>query len=537
MKNKKLIFIVLISWCLTINMYAQNDINTVYNSTQIEKSKSYINGNEFQKDFLLFIDMIKNTHPLFSDNIQHPFNVDSISRLGYKKCSTFKNQDQFSNYVQSVISKLHDGHSSVIRNSISNQIYPFSYYADNRKYYLKITDKDHADFLGKEITAINGIPLTKELDSFRNDFSYENEIRYQYLLGNNICFLSYWKGKPFFRPDSTLTITFADNTNVSLRPTERNKISLDDIRFHTQANGISIRKKSKDPFLYSIDDRNNICYLQFNECLDQITLREKYANQGIKLTPIQEQMISNIPRFDTFLKDMFSDIKTKNIKTLVIDVRDNGGGDSKLCDELLSWLKPINQIKSGSTFIRISAFAKQQYPYLVSLQDQFKKINLDIFSPSLLYQARTGKPLRLIGSDGVYLKKADSLTNTSENNIFRENIIFIQNEQTFSSAGMLITGAVDNNIGLVIGTNNSFSPNSCGDILYWKLPNTNISGTITYKLFSRPDVNKINDNTIKLYQYIRPSWKDFSTSNDNCWQWILEKYGTVGDWHETKGVE
>jgi len=127
MKNKKLIFIILISWCLAINLNAQNDINTVYHSTQIEKSKSYINGNEYQRDFLLFIDMIKNTHPLFSDNIQHPFNVDSISRLGYKKCSTIKNQDQFSNYVQSVISKLRDGHTSVIGNSISNHVYPLLY--------------------------------------------------------------------------------------------------------------------------------------------------------------------------------------------------------------------------------------------------------------------------------------------------------------------------------------------------------------------------------------------------------------------------
>jgi len=525
MKNNKLIFIILISWCLAINLNAQNDINTIYHSTQIEKSKSYINGNEYQKDFLLFIDMIKNTHPRFSDNIQHPFNVDSISRLGYKKCSTIKNQDQFSNYVQSVISKLRDGHTSVIGNSISNHVYPFSYYADNRKYYLKTIDKGFADFLGKEITALNGIPLTKVLDSFRNDFSYENETRYQYLLGSGICFLSYWNGKPFFRSDSTLIITFADNTKATLRPTERNKISLDDIRLHTQTNGITIRKNLKTPFLYTIDEVHCICYLQFNECNDQITLREMYANQGIKLTPKQEQMISAIPRFDTFLKDMFSEIKAKNINTLVIDVRDNGGGNSRLCDELLSWLKPINQIKSGSTFIRISDFAKQQYPYLVALQDQFKKINRDTFSPSLLYQARTGKPLRRIGSDSVYLKKADSLMNTSENNIFKGNIIFIQNEQTFSSAGMLITGAVDNNIGLVIGTNNSFSPNSCGDILYWKLPNTNIRGSISHKLFARPEINKINDNTIKPYQYIRPSWKDFSTSNDNCWEWILDKYG------------
>jgi len=235
--------------------------------------------------------------------------------------------------------------------------------------------------------------------------------------------LSYWKGKPFFRNDSTLIITFADNTKATLRPTERNKISLDDIRLHTQTNGISIRKNLKTPFSYTIDEVHCICYLQFNECNDQITLREMYANQGIKLTQKQEQMISAIPRFDTFLKDMFCEIKTKNIKTLVIDVRDNGGGNSRLCDELLSWLKPINQIKSGSTFIRISDFAKQQYPYLVSQQDLFKKINLDTFSPNLLYQTKTGKPLRRIGSDGVYLKKADSLMNTSENNIFRGNII------------------------------------------------------------------------------------------------------------------
>lgn len=53
--------------------------------------------------------------------------------------------------------------------------------------------------------------------------------------------------------------------------------------------------------------------------------------------------------------------------------------------------------------LEISDFAKQQYPYLVALQDQFKKINRDTFKPSLLYQARTGKPLRRIGSDNVYL--------------------------------------------------------------------------------------------------------------------------------------
>ncbi|MDR0659706.1 MAG: hypothetical protein LBG19_02665 [Prevotellaceae bacterium] len=58
------------------------------------------------------------------------------------------------------------------------------------------------------------------------------------------------------------------------------------------------------------------------------------------------------------------------------------------------------------------------------------------------------------------LKNLDSYfpLNRNEELIFKGRVIFIQNEKTYSSAGMLITTAVDNNIGTVVGSSNSYRP-------------------------------------------------------------------------------
>ena len=54
-----------------------------------------------------------------------------------------------------------------------------------------------------------------------------------------------------------------------------------------------------------------------------------------------------MPDFGAFLKEMFGEMERNDVKTLVIDVRDNGGGNSRLCNQLLSWLKPIEDIREG----------------------------------------------------------------------------------------------------------------------------------------------------------------------------------------------
>jgi hypothetical protein len=54
-----------------------------YKNLAVEQSEKYVSGNEFQKDFLLFMDMIAGTHPAFASQHTPLFDVDSVISEGY----------------------------------------------------------------------------------------------------------------------------------------------------------------------------------------------------------------------------------------------------------------------------------------------------------------------------------------------------------------------------------------------------------------------------------------------------------------------
>ena len=68
---------------------------------------------------------------------------------------------------------------------------------------------------------------------------------------------------------------------------------------------------------------------------------------------------------------MFKEVEAGGIKTLVVDVRNNRGGNSMLCKQLLSWLKPIKEINKSKVQIRFSKLWEQQYPLL---SEKYKNI-------------------------------------------------------------------------------------------------------------------------------------------------------------------
>src|SRR5690554_5154315 len=65
------------------SLSAQKFQHIKHSNIKLEGSIKYQDGNIYQKDYLLFIDMLKSTHPAFADNILHPFNIDSIANIGY----------------------------------------------------------------------------------------------------------------------------------------------------------------------------------------------------------------------------------------------------------------------------------------------------------------------------------------------------------------------------------------------------------------------------------------------------------------------
>ena len=150
------------------------------------------------------------------------------------------------------------------------------------------------------------------------------------------------------------------------------------------------------------------------------------------------------------LKNALSNGVTK----VVYDVRSNTGGNSAACYGILESMGMIPP--TLGSIIRISELAKETYPSI--------------------YGTYRGTPT-ITGSTGsVASKKNDKV-----------ELIVLSDETTYSSANKLCALVQDGKLGQVVGQGSSNSPSAYGDILYFKLPNTELEGQISHKRFTRPD--------------------------------------------------
>lgn len=245
--------------------------------------------------------------------------------------------------------------------------------------------------------------------------------------------------------------------------------------------GDHIMSRKDDLFHYEILPEHSVCYLQFNQCIDARTMRNE-----------------SLPRWDTMLDEMFGKIKAQGIKTLVVDAQYNNGGSSMLCDELLIRLKPFEDLGLYSTYIRFSDFMGTFNPRIAIAKKSWE----DDGHIDQLYPMPQGKP----GAEFV------------QPEVFKGKVVLVQSAKTYSSAGILMTMARDNKIGTIIGETSTFSPSHYGEILPYRLPNTDIVGTISTKYFVRPDKSVEEEPTLE------PDMKVNLADKEATWNYIIENY-------------
>lgn len=537
---KKLVLTLI--FLIAIHSVAQNVQSIEFHNQKLERGNRYMKSNLYQKDFLLFIDMLKNTHPAFTKQIVPPFNIDSLERKGYMELKNCKSNQAFKFFVQRQISLLHDGHTTINLNIPQQDelyyMYNLSYTKEG--YLLRAVDKSYPEALGKLVVKINNKTTDEFIQLFSQYISSDNEValRARILGTQQLNHFALVSRLPYARKDSLLILTLNDGSSIKLHPIKPDRTKIEVFKPHIETiNPISIREKSHMPFLYKIDQKHDIVYLQFNSCEDQYTQRWMVKERGIELTEEQEKRLSAIPYFHETLRKMFAEVKEKGIETVVIDVRQNGGGNSILCTELMSWLYPIvkeskfnPQYKTISVGARFSPLFEQVYPKMAQeVEDQCKSANRGKIDYATLYND-AWKPLNLknlstLSQTKEITSKTLPLLNTNSDSIFKGKVVFIQDEQTFSSAAILILEAHDNHIGRVIGGESEYNTSNFGDVLMWRLPNTQIEGSVSFKMFLRPDLNCFNEKLLVPTPMIIPTVADLLSGNDPCWQWIIENYG------------
>lgn len=508
---------------LFINMLplnAQSFQHQVYSENTVISSKQYVKGNIYQKDLLLFVDMLKTSHPIFALGTSSTINIDSIGKQGYLWAEKCNSVDELSYYLQSIASLLNDGHTSILPDLDKNAIYPFSFIIVGEHVFLNVIDKNYESYLGKEITKINNHPVKEVIESFRSQISSDNDVYFKDNVNGYMQFLNLWKHNSYSMNDKSLVLSFEDEKDIKLYPVNKQNMNITYLQTSFQEGLVTIR--NKQPFSYNLLEDESICYFQFNQCTDNSDIRYQLNMQNKEITEAMEAKLALIPRFDTVVANMFKEMKEHRIKTLVVDVRNNGGGNSRLCDILLSYLKPKEETQTMPSQIRISNLWKAQYPLLFSeftegLEKRNQKLEI-----GKLYNAYDLS----FGEDSQSPDMSISLfeINTDKEKIFKGKVFFIQSPKTFSSAGMLITMAADNNIGKVIGSESSYRPCHYGDLLAWELPNTKTRGFVSHKIFKRPNSTKCNESSIVPEVKIETSLEDMQSGDDRAWDWILDNY-------------
>jgi hypothetical protein len=301
---------------------------------------------------------------------------------------------QFYELVAPLNSIIKNGHSFVALDRFKKtyNIIPIRLYKNGNAFYvLDSFDEKYKKLIGKEILAIDGVPVIEVFNKL---------LQYQTRDGENLTFptekLLYYFNLDYsliYGAKDSYQITLAEDTQKTSMTVK--SISSKDIQFYD-------RIPEKEVILFSIKD--SVAVLTFKT--------------------FEKSRLKKIA-YKKLLGKIFSSIKANGIKHLIVDVRNNGGGDAVPNQELISYLydKEFQLFKNITTItnkIEDKKYYKQEgvfwFNTLVSWFKLEKKANN-------LYRAKTK------GSD-TYSPKADH---------YKGKLYILTNGRSFSATGEFVS--------------------------------------------------------------------------------------------------
>ena len=213
--------------------------------------------------------------------------------------------------------------------------------------------------------------------------------------------------------------------------------------YATSVKGISYKERYDRPQQNSTDSDN---LYSFSILPDK--------NMGI----IEFNSFSDLDRFKLFLDSIFQVLQKENIENLIIDIRENGGGNSSLGDELFQYISPVPFTQWGKGVVKFSDIQKQYH--------------------KTIYNYETTNP------NGIETFDVDALIELNENHLrYKGNVYLLISHSTFSSAASFSWAFKYFKMGTIIGEETGGMAVCFGDVINQKLPNSGISYGISHKKF------------------------------------------------------
>ncbi|AJC74810.1 hypothetical protein AJ81_06940 [Pseudothermotoga hypogea DSM 11164 = NBRC 106472] len=329
-----------------------------------------------------------------------------------------------------------DGHTYL---SITDQFYEYLD-ADGKIVPILVSFTDEgiiilADVEGKInepclLMSLNGIPAEELKDEILRMISYE-KVSFAYVKASKLFHQYCWV---IFKEPESFGVEYSTKQGV------QHKIELAPVSFEEY-------KSRRDQLNLSNEKLWDFSTAGKNTAILRIDTFGSYYEKDLK----------------QFIKEAFERVKREGIQNLIIDLRENGGGDSRIAEYLYSFIsdKPY----------RIYAEVHVKYS-----DDAIRK--LKIFDPLLLFRIKVLKQETIVYRNSLKKPKKNDL-------LFNGNIFVLTGSQTFSAATDFAAMTKDLMIATIVGEETGGLASSYGDVLPLTLPNTGLRLGVSFKYFVR----------------------------------------------------
>jgi len=275
---------------------------------------------------------------------------------------------------------------------------------------LFINDFTQLNDYGLPLT-INGVDIQSFYKNFRAQFACETESYAQIKFAD---MLKSERWLAFLGVNVSNGVTFTFETENGAEDFYYRFVMYD------RAIGADTQTQTSEWVYYNVDEQSSIGIFTLKQC---------YYND----------------EYNVALSKFFDEIFDKNIQNIIVDLRGNGGGNSYVANEFL-------------TYIDTDYYNSWQY---------------DIRYGWLLKQYR--QTMR---------------ENNKKPQVFGGDIYILTDVKTYSAAMDFAMFVGDNNLGFIVGEASGNLPDSYGDLLYFQTPNAKLLFSVSFKKWYRVDQTK-----------------------------------------------
>ncbi len=310
-----------------------------------------------KRDFKLFREILETAHPALAEYV-------SKKRLSYLFDSVYKSlaggisYRDFYTKLSFLINEIECSHTHVtLPPYIIDTLYNRSLFFPVPVILIEgrlLVNSDHDLSSGTELVAINDLPVSNILDSLMlyNPVDGRHRQTQQYLASGDFGFDYYVR----FGGAKQFKTVIKDSSGI------KKTVFVDAI------NLAELDERKEELYYFDVSDVNY-----------SLTIHDQKKYASIRLTTFNYDSYSQQSAFEAFLKNSFELLqKRPDISSLVIDLRENGGGDLYNCFLLYSYLsdQPFSEYKSVHAKIK-------RVPFTTMLSDEYDLKDMGLINRQL----------------------------------------------------------------------------------------------------------------------------------------------------------